>query len=116
MTQPRKATGSAEKPLSARQRARAARARTLEVQRVREKRVQDALTVAFEELGAAEAARLAMAAAEQRLAVALADVRALGEKLQDIAEAMELPLGEVHRLLRLAEESQVSAEPIVATP
>ncbi len=105
MTQARKATGSAAKGPSPRQRARAAQAEKLQARRAKEKRVEDALTVAFEELGAAEAARLAVTAADLRLAATLADLRGLGEKPQEIADALELPVSEVQRLLKLAEES-----------
>lgn len=112
MTQARKVTGSAAKVLSARQRARAAQAEKLQARRAKEKRVEDALTVAFEVLGAAEAARLAVAAADLRLAAALAEVRALGEKPQEIAEALDIPIGEVQRLLKLAEESPAGDDAI----
>lgn len=105
MTQRRTVNGSAGKALSARHRARASQARKLEAFRVQRKRVEDALTAALEDLGAAEAARLAVAAADQRLAAAVAEVRELGEKPPEIAEAMELPVSEVHRLLKLAEDA-----------
>lgn len=112
MTQARNATGSAAKAPSARQRARAAQAEKLQARRANEKRVEDALTAAFEALGEAEAARLAATAADLRLAAALAEVRSLGEKPQEIAEALELPVGEVQRLLKLAEESPVGDDAI----
>jgi DNA-directed RNA polymerase specialized sigma24 family protein len=115
MTQARKATGSAAKIPSPRQRARAAQAEKLQARRAKEKRVEDALTVAFEELGTTEAARLAVTAAELRLAAALAEVRGLGEKPQEIAEALELPIGEVQRLLKLAEESPAGDDVLMAT-
>jgi hypothetical protein len=105
MTQARKATGSAAKAPSPRQRARAAQAEKLQARRAKERRVEDVFTVAFEELGAAEAARLTVTAAELRLAAALAEVRDLGEKPQEIANALELPIVEVNRLLKLAEVS-----------
>ena len=110
MTQSRTATGSRRKVLSARQRARASQARKLEAFRAQRKRVEDALTVALEDLGGAESARLAVAAADQRLAAAVVEVRDLGEKPSEIAEAMELPVSEVHRLLKLAEDAAVGAQ------
>ena len=116
MTQPRTATGSSGKALSARQRARAAQARKLEAFRAQRKRVEDALTVALEDLGAAEAARLAVAAADQRLAAAVARVRDLGEKPPEIAEAMELPVSEVNRLLKAAEDAAVDGQPVESQP
>ena len=105
MTQARKATGSAGKAASARQRARAARATVLAAQRERERKIEDALTAAFERLGVARELQLAVEAADRELAAAIAALAGLGEGPQDIAAAMEVPLKEVQRLLKLAEES-----------
>lgn len=105
MADPRKAAGPSAKVSSPRQRARASRTKKLQDFQAKQRRIEDQLALAFEELGVAEAARMASAAAELRLAAALVKVRELGEKPQEIADSMELPIGEVQRLLKLAEKS-----------
>jgi 23S rRNA G2069 N7-methylase RlmK/C1962 C5-methylase RlmI len=110
MTGARKATGPARPARSARQRARAARAKVLDAQRARERRIEDALTLAFDRLGSLVEAQLAVAAADRELAGAVAQLAELGEGPHAIAEAMELPVKEVQRLLKLAEESPAGAD------
>ncbi|MFL6163577.1 MAG: hypothetical protein ACJ74U_15305 [Jatrophihabitantaceae bacterium] len=106
MSEARKAAGSAGgRAQSPRQRARAARAKVLVAQRERERKIEDALTAAFDRQGAVRELQLTMAAADRDLAAAVAALAELGEGPQDIAAAMELPLKEVQRLLKLAEES-----------
>lgn len=105
MTQARKATGSAGKGRSARQRARAALAEALAAQRERERRIEDALTAAFDRLGAVRELQFAADAADRALAAALAQLAELGQKPESIAAAIELPRAEVQRLLKLAEDS-----------
>lgn len=91
-----------------RQRARAARALVLAAARERERKIEDALTAAFDRLGAARELQLAVEAADRDLAAAIAALAELREKPEAIAAAMEVPLKEVQRLLRLAEESPAS--------
>src|SRR4051794_5724692 len=105
MTEARKAAGSAGgKGQTPRQRARAVRAAVLAAQRERERKIEDALTAAFDRLGAVREAQLAVEVADRDLAVAVALLAELGEGPQAIAAAMEVPLKEVQRLLKLAEE------------
>jgi len=105
MTEPGKATGRAAKPLSPRQRARAARAEVLAAQRERDRQIEDALTATFDRLGDVRERQLALDAADRDLAAAVATLAKLGEKPEAIAEQTEMPLKEVQRLLKLAEES-----------
>ena len=105
MTEARKAIGPARPARSARQRARAARAVVLAAARERERRIEDALTVAFDRLGSLVEAQLAVEAADRELAGAVAALAELEEGPQAIAAAMELPVKEIQRLLKLAEES-----------
>jgi DNA-directed RNA polymerase specialized sigma24 family protein len=105
MSEARKAAGSAGgRAQSPRQRARAARAKVLAAQRERERKIEDALTAAFDRQGAVRELQLSMEAADRDLAAAVALLAELGEGPQAIAAAMELPLKEVQRLLKLAEE------------
>lgn len=111
MTQARKAAGSAGgRAQTPRQRARAARAQVLAAQQERERKIEDALTAAFDRLRAVREAQLAVEAAHRDLAVAVALLAELGEGPQAIATAMEVPLKEVQRLLKLAEKSPAGGE------
>lgn len=105
MTQARKATGSAGKGPSARQRARAVLAAPQAARRERERKIEDALTASFDRLSAVHELQLAVAAADRDLAAAVAVLGELGERPESIAAALEVPRAEVQRLLKLAEEA-----------
>lgn len=105
MTQPRTAARPGGKGPSARQRARAALADAQAARRERERRIEDALTAAFDRLGDVRERQLAVEAADRELAAAVALLAELGEKPEAIAAALEVPPKEVQRLLKLAEES-----------
>jgi hypothetical protein len=109
--QPRKATGPAGNAVTARKRARAVRADVLAAQRERERKIEDALTATFERQGAVAELQLQVEAADRDLAAAVAELAGLGEKPEAIAAAMEVPLKEVQRLLKLAEESRAGTPP-----
>ena len=108
MTQPRTAARPGGKPQSARQRARAARATVLAAQRERDRKIEDALTAAFDRMGDVRELQLALEAADRDLAAAVSALAELGEKPEAIAEQTELPPKEVQRLLKRAEESPAS--------
>ncbi len=99
----------ARKAGSARQRARAARAAVLESQRVKERRIEDAYTAAFEALQAVQAAELGVQAAEMQLASSVAALRDERESQPAIAAALELPAKDIQRLLRAAEARKPAA-------
>jgi hypothetical protein len=86
-------------------RARMVRAGVLAAQRARDRQIEDALTAAFDRQGDVRELQLALEAADRDLAAAVAALAGLGEKPEAIAEQTEMPLKEVQRLLKLAEES-----------
>jgi len=105
MTKPGTAARPGRKGPNARQRARAARAEVLAARAERDRLIEDALTAAFDRLGDVAELQLALEAADRDLAAAVAALAGLGEKPEATARALQVPLKEVQRLLKLAEES-----------
>ena len=105
---------TATRELTARQRARNARAAQLEARAAKDKRVEDLYTRAFEAVSAVAAARAAVEAAELQLAGAIAALGQEGETQQDVGQALELSGEEVRRLTRAGRDASAAAPAAVA--
>ncbi|HST81418.1 MAG TPA: hypothetical protein VLL08_06740 [Kineosporiaceae bacterium] len=120
MTQPGKAArpgakASGGRGPSSRERARIALATARAKQRERDQQIEKALTAAFDRLGDVAELQLALEVADRDLAVTVAALAELGQKPEAIAEHLELPVTEVKRLLKLAEESPSSGGAVRAS-
>jgi hypothetical protein len=95
--------------VSARQRAREVVAARLERQAAKNKRVEDLYAAGFKAVAGVAAARAAVDAAEQQLAVALAALSTEGETQQDIGQGLKMAAEDVRRLIRTGRETATAA-------